>query len=77
DHHEVSPDQKKQPHNQPEKENTEGLWTSPKHPQIRLSGPGSCPDCGMALEPIVATASTGPSNEIHDITKRLWLELLM
>ncbi|WP_193149661.1 heavy metal-binding domain-containing protein, partial [Klebsiella variicola] len=73
DHHEVSPDQIKQPHNQAEKENSEGVWTCPMHPEIRRSGPGSCPVCGMALEPLVATASTGPSDELHDMTRRFWL----
>ena len=77
DHHEVSPDQIKQPHNQAEKENSEGVWTCPMHPEIRRSGPGSCPVCGMALEPLVATASTGPSDELHDMTRRFWLGLLL
>jgi len=77
DHHEVSPDQIKQPHHQAEKENSEGVWTCPMHPEIRRSGPGSCPVCGMALEPLVATASTGPSDELHDMTRRFWLGLLL
>ncbi len=47
------------------------------HPEIRRSGPGSCPVCGMALEPLVATASTGPSDELHDMTRRFWLGLLL
>src|SRR5687768_13168426 len=34
-------------------------YTCPMHPQIRQMGPGSCPICGMALEPVVATADTG------------------
>ncbi len=77
DHHEVSPDQIKQPHHRAEKENSEGVWTCPMHPEIRRSGPGSCPVCGMALEPLVATASTGPSDELHDMTRRFWLGLLL
>lgn len=47
------------------------------HPEIRRSGPGSCPVCGMALEPLVATASTGPSDELRDMTRRFWLGLLL
>ncbi|ECE7333187.1 YHS domain-containing protein, partial [Salmonella enterica subsp. enterica] len=77
DHHEVSPDQIKQPHHQAEKDISEGVWTCPMHPEIRRSGPGSCPVCGMALEPLVATASTGPSDELRDMTRRFWLGLLL
>ncbi|RYZ31760.1 MAG: YHS domain-containing protein, partial [Propionibacteriaceae bacterium] len=36
-------------------------YTCPMHPEIRQSGPGACPICGMALEPVVVTADTGPS----------------
>ena len=38
-------------------------YTCPMHPEVRQRGPGSCPICGMALEPVVATAETGPSHE--------------
>ncbi|EDJ9099487.1 Ag(+)-translocating P-type ATPase SilP [Salmonella enterica subsp. enterica] len=77
DHHEVSPDKIKQSHRQAEKEISEGVWTCPMHPEIRRSGPGSCPVCGMALEPLVATASTGTSDELRDMTRRFWLGLLL
>ncbi|MDP1205645.1 heavy metal-binding domain-containing protein, partial [Klebsiella pneumoniae] len=50
DHHEVSPDKIKQSHRQAEKEISEGVLTCPMHPEIRRSGPGSCPVFGMALE---------------------------
>ena len=36
------------------------IYTCPMHPQIRQVGPGNCPICGMALEPELATAETGP-----------------
>src|SRR4051794_1901551 len=36
-------------------------YTCPMHPQIRQMGPGNCPICGMALEPVLATAQTGES----------------
>ena len=39
-------------------------YTCPMHPEIRQSGPGACPICGMALEPVVVTAETGPSAEL-------------
>src|SRR4051812_20047230 len=36
------------------------IYTCPMHPQIRQVGPGACPICGMALEPEVVSAETGP-----------------
>ncbi len=56
---------------------SDGVWTCPMHPEIRRSGPGSCPVCGMALEPLVATASMGQSDELRDMTRRFWLGLLL
>ncbi|EOV3157561.1 Ag(+)-translocating P-type ATPase SilP [Enterobacter ludwigii] len=77
DHHEVSTDRIKPSHRQAEKAMSDGVWTCPMHPEIRRSGPGSCPVCGMALEPLVATASTGQSDELRDMTRRFWLGLLL
>ena len=37
------------------------IYTCPMHPQIRQEGPGSCPICGMALEPLTVTAEAGPT----------------
>jgi Cu+-exporting ATPase len=47
------------------------------HPQIRQDHPGTCPICGMALEPEVATAATGPSAELVDMTRRFWIALAL
>nr|WP_114470607.1 copper-translocating P-type ATPase [Pseudorhodoferax soli] len=47
------------------------------HPQVRQMGPGSCPICGMALEPVVASAETGESPELRDMTKRFWVGLAL
>jgi Cu+-exporting ATPase len=49
------------------------IYTCPMHPQIRQLGPGSCPICGMALEPEVATAAAGPSAELIDMRRRFWI----
>src|SRR4051794_728932 len=49
------------------------IYTCPMHPEIRRPGPGSCPICGMALEPVTVTAETGPSPELADMTRRFWL----
>ena len=47
------------------------------HPQIRQMGPGNCPICGMALEPVLATAQTGESPELRDMTRRFWMGLAL
>ncbi len=49
------------------------IYTCPMHPQIRQAGPGSCPICGMALEPEIPSAETGPSAELSDMTRRFWV----
>jgi len=49
------------------------IYTCPMHPQIRQTGPGSCPICGMALEPVGASGDTGPSPELIDMTRRFWI----
>jgi Cu+-exporting ATPase len=53
------------------------MYTCPMHPQIRQVGPGACPICGMALEPEIATAETGPSPELVDMTRRFWIGLAL
>jgi len=53
------------------------VYTCPMHPQIRQIGPGSCPICGMALEPEVATLETGPNPELVDMTRRFWIGLVL
>jgi len=47
-----------------------GIYTCPMHPQIRRDAPGSCPICGMALEPVRPTATDGASPELRDMTRR-------
>ena len=53
------------------------IYTCPMHPQIRQVGPGSCPICGMALEPEVMTSETSPSPELKDMTRRFWIGLVL
>jgi P-type Cu+ transporter len=53
------------------------IYTCPMHPEIRQVGPGSCPICGMALEPVIASAETGPNPELVDMTRRFWIGLVL
>lgn len=48
-------------------------WTCPMHPEIVRDGPGSCPICGMALEPMTPTADAGPNPELVDMSRRFWI----
>jgi Cu+-exporting ATPase len=47
------------------------------HPQIRQEGPGSCPICGMALEPEVITLENTANPELADMTRRLWISAIL
>jgi P-type Cu+ transporter len=49
------------------------IYTCPMHPQVRQKGPGSCPICGMALEPVTVTSEEGPDPELADMTRRFWV----
>ena len=53
------------------------IYTCPMHPEIRQVGPGSCPICGMALEPAEVSAEAGPNPELVDMTRRFWIGLLL
>jgi Cu+-exporting ATPase len=53
------------------------IYTCPMHPEIRQVGPGSCPICGMALEPVTVTVDEGPSAELIDMTRRFWVGLAL
>ncbi|MDP1702700.1 MAG: heavy metal translocating P-type ATPase [Aestuariivirga sp.] len=53
------------------------IYTCPMHPEIRQEGPGSCPICGMALEPLMVTAESGPNPELADMTRRFWIGLAL
>jgi Cu+-exporting ATPase len=53
------------------------IYTCPMHPEIRRQGPGSCPICGMALEPEIVTADAAPNPELADMTRRFWVGLAL
>src|SRR5712691_2673060 len=53
------------------------IYTCPMHPEIRQAGPGNCPKCGMALEPVMASAEGEPNPELADMTRRFWIGLAL
>ncbi len=53
------------------------IYTCPMHPEVRQEGPGSCPICGMALEPETVTAEAPVNHELIDFTRRFWVGLVL
>jgi Cu+-exporting ATPase len=53
------------------------IWTCPMHPEIRRDAPGSCPICGMALEPLEPTLEEGPNPELIDMSRRFWVSMVL
>jgi Cu+-exporting ATPase len=53
------------------------IYTCPMHPEVEQIGPGSCPKCGMALEPKGGVADDGPNPELVDFTRRFWVAAVL
>jgi P-type Cu+ transporter len=53
------------------------IYTCPMHPEVRQVGPGSCPICGMALEPETVTLDDKPDPELVDMTRRFWISAVL
>src|SRR6266581_5345824 len=53
------------------------IYTCPMHPEIRQPGPGNCPKCGMALEPVAPSADDQPNPELLDMARRFWIGLAL
>jgi heavy metal translocating P-type ATPase len=53
------------------------IYTCPMHPEIRQPGPGSCPICGMALEPELVSLEQAANPELADMTRRFWIALAL
>ncbi|GKS70074.1 Cu+-exporting ATPase [Nitrosomonas sp. PY1] len=56
---------------------SDAIYTCPMHPQVRQIGMGSCPICGMALEPAEVSLDDVPSPELADMTRRFWIGLVL
>jgi Cu+-exporting ATPase len=52
-----------------------GVFTCPMHPEVRQKGPGTCPKCGMALEPEMPSLDEGENPELADFRRRFWWTL--
>jgi len=55
---------------------SDAIYTCPMHPDIRQVGPGDCPKCGMALEPVDATAEHDDA-ELRDMSRRFWIAVVL
>jgi len=55
----------------------DAIYTCPMHPEIEQPGPGSCPICGMALEPKTVSVEEGPSAEYLDMRRRFWISAVL
>ncbi|MDA3787169.1 MAG: heavy metal translocating P-type ATPase, partial [Desulfobacula sp.] len=60
-----------------EKQKETNLYTCPMHPEVKQTGPGSCPKCGMALEPENETEQEGENVELVDMRRRFWVSLVL
>jgi Cu+-exporting ATPase len=53
------------------------IYTCPMHPEIEQDHPGTCPKCGMALEPKTITGEPEDDSELRDMTRRFWVAVLL
>jgi P-type Cu+ transporter len=74
---EAEPEKFLQP-SQPEPAAPAGMiYTCPMHPEVRQTGPGACPICGMALEPELVSLDDAPDSELTDMVRRFWIALAL
>src|SRR5215213_8002825 len=52
-------------------------YTCPMHPEIIRDGPGNCPICGMALEPLTVSLEEEENHELNDMTRRFWIAVVL
>ena len=54
------------------------VYTCPMHPEVRQTGPGSCPSCGMGLQREASSVlDDGPNPELVDFTRRMWVGVVL
>ncbi len=58
-------------------QDNDAMYTCPMHPEIQQIGPGTCPKCGMALEPMTISAEEGDDEELLDMTKRFKISSIL
>lgn len=56
---------------------SKGRYTCPMHPEVIRDGPGACPICGMALEPITISLEDEPDPELRDMRRRFWVSAIL
>ena len=61
----------------PASHDANAIYTCPMHPDVRQQGPGSCPKCGMALEPETVTLDDAPDTELKDMIRRFLASALL
>jgi Cu+-exporting ATPase len=71
----ADPEKYLHPQPAPEPPRPGAIYTCPMHPEVRQTGPGGCPICGMALEPELVSAGTGPNPELAEMSLRFWVGL--
>lgn len=62
--------------NSPDATTSKAIYTCPMHLEIKQIGPGTCPICGMALEPLEISLDDGPNHELIDMSKRFYISLI-
>jgi Cu+-exporting ATPase len=64
--------------NTPSPQHSATIYTCPMHPEVRQQGPGTCPKCGMELEPLAPVAGKEEASaELRDMTRRFWISLVL
>ncbi len=53
------------------------IYVCPMHPEVRQTGPGTCPKCGMALEPEMVSLEDQGNPELDDMTRRFWIAAVL
>jgi len=73
----AAPDHYVQPEAKPRPAADTRDYTCPMHPEVRQRGPGACPQCGMALEPLTVSIEEEESRELVDMRRRFWVSALL